>query len=258
MLTKTYIHIPKVGLKTERRIHSFGVCDWFSFLNSPPPINRMLLNRIREHLPKSISELKKRNIDYFASLLPPSEWWRLVTTFYNSVAALDIETTGGSVYSTEVTLVGVFADGRYYAFYDDFDPNAVAHFLSRFKILLTYNGRRFDIPCLVRNCGLSFLKNTVNVDLMFLCRRLGLTGGLKSVERRLGIERPDSVRDLDGYDAVLLYRRYREGDADSLELLLRYNRSDVENLFAIFERLYPLLCEGVMYGLQNRASLEAV
>ena len=181
-----------------------------------------------------------------------------MTAFHNSVAALDIETTGGSVYSTEVTLVGVFADGKYYAFYDDFDPKTVADFLSRFRILLTYNGRRFDIPCLVRNYGWRFLQKRVNVDIMFLCRRLGLKGGLKSVERRLGIERPGLVRDLDGYDAVLLYRRYREGDADSLELLLRYNRSDVENLFVIFKRLYPLLCEGAMYGLQNRACFEAV
>lgn len=258
MLTKTYIHIPGISVKTERHIHSFGVCDWLKFLNSPPPLNQRTLNTIRRHIPESLSQLKRKNVDYFASLLPSREHWRLVEPFSDLVAAVDIETTGGSTYSTKITVIGISANGRYYAFYDDFDERAVARLLSRFRILLTYNGKRFDIPCLIRCFNWRFLKRALNVDLMYLCRRFGLKGGLKAVEKSLRIERPCGIEDLNGYDAVLLYKRYREGDNNSLRLLLEYNRSDTENLLTIFELIYPLLCEDAMYGIQDRTRFKEV
>lgn len=64
---------------------------------------------------------------------------------------------------------------------------------------------------------------------MYDCWRRGLYGGLKAVERQLGI--PRSLPHLDGRDAMRLWAAYVDrGEEEALELLLRYNREDVENL----------------------------
>ena len=43
---------------------------------------------------------------------------------------------------------------------------------------------------------------------------------------------------MSGHDAVLLWRKYRrEQDIDALELLLEYNRADVENLYTLRNKL---------------------
>ncbi|MCX8126599.1 MAG: ribonuclease H-like domain-containing protein, partial [Dehalococcoidia bacterium] len=67
---------------------------------------------------------------------------------------------------------------------------------------------------------------------MFDCWRLGLSGGLKAVEVRLGIER--ELKNINGLDAVMLWmRNEKKGDLKALETLLRYNREDVMNLLPL-------------------------
>jgi uncharacterized protein YprB with RNaseH-like and TPR domain len=77
---------------------------------------------------------------------------------------------------------------------------------------------------------------------MYPCRSLGLTGGLKAVEREVGIDRDRP--DLLGRDAVRLWREYERGDEGALETLVSYNRDDTENLQTLIElvttRLDPL------------------
>jgi uncharacterized protein YprB with RNaseH-like and TPR domain len=255
MLTETYIHIPGVSIRAEKTIHAGGVCDWNRFLEAPPRLHPRLCNIVRNALPESLSALRAKDISFFSSRLPPAEHWRLLKDFSYSSACLDIETTGCSPYNSKITVVGVFANGRYYAFTSDSDVETAAEFLSRFAILVTYNGKRFDVPFLVHKLGWRFLDDMVQVDIMYLCRRLGLKGGLKGVELGLGIERPAEVRGLDGYDAVQLYHRYLQGERDAFDKLIEYNRCDVENLLRVFEAVYPALRLGVIGGgIQNRAS----
>jgi len=64
---------------------------------------------------------------------------------------------------------------------------------------------------------------------MYSCRRIDLTGGLKSIEKQIGIDRDRP--DLSGRDAVRLWYQYeRDGDDDALDTLVSYNRDDTENL----------------------------
>ncbi len=59
---------------------------------------------------------------------------------------------------------------------------------------------------------------------------MGLRGGLKLVERRLGLDRGD-VAGLDGWDAVRLWQRYEfYDDLRALRTLLDYNAADVTGL----------------------------
>jgi len=92
---------------------------------------------------------------------------------------------------------------------------------------------------------LPFIKTGLNVDLkqvvehrdlMYDCWKHNLKGGLKAVERRLGINR--KVPEIDGYMAVRLWwRYYNDDDRESLDKLLLYNKQDVVNLRTLRLRL---------------------
>jgi uncharacterized protein YprB with RNaseH-like and TPR domain len=71
---------------------------------------------------------------------------------------------------------------------------------------------------------------------MYDCWRQNLRGGLKAVERQLGIER--RLKDVNGWEAVKLWWRYVDSfDLEALDRLLEYNREDVVNLKALKARL---------------------
>src|SRR5208283_5541565 len=73
-------------------------------------------------------------------------------------------------------------------------------------------------------------------DLMYDCWRCNLKGGFKAVERQLGIAR--QLQEVDGYEAVLLWQRYRKhNDRVALARLLEYNKEDVMNLLQLKQRL---------------------
>jgi uncharacterized protein len=75
-----------------------------------------------------------------------------------------------------------------------------------------------------------------HTDLMHHCWNNQLFGGLKAVERRLGIQR--LVKEVDGFEAVRLWWRYvNDYDKEALEILLEYNREDVVNLKTLKDKL---------------------
>ena len=64
---------------------------------------------------------------------------------------------------------------------------------------------------------------------------LGYRGGLKAVERKLGLGRDEAIREVDGFEAVRLWRRHQRGDRAALGKLLLYNLTDVVNLVELLE-----------------------
>ena len=76
---------------------------------------------------------------------------------------------------------------------------------------------------------------------MYLCRRLGLKGGQKAIERELNIRLRDDLADVDGAAAVVLWHRYLRGDAAALRKLIRYNRADIAAMGAILDLAVPRL-----------------
>jgi hypothetical protein len=71
---------------------------------------------------------------------------------------------------------------------------------------------------------------------MYDCWRQNLKGGLKAVERRLGIGR--RLPDMNGYMAVKLWWEYVNGNnLQALYKLLEYNKEDVMNLHVLRQKL---------------------
>lgn len=108
--------------------------------------------------------------------------------------------------------------------------------------IVTYNGRSlpddvkrsvgFDFPVIAAQLGLVLDREFEHIDLCPECWRRGLYGGLKEVEKKLGL-----VRELPGKDglwATQAWRRYRQtGDRQLLDDVLLYNREDVYMLRAV-------------------------
>lgn len=156
-------------------------------------------------------------------------------------AYLDIETTGLSRYYHDLTVIGIGLDkGRkvevIQLIEDDLYEARLLEVLEGIDEVYSYNGSRFDLPFIEAKLGVDLKACFKHTDLMYDCWRHDLKGGLKVVERKLGIER--KLKDVDGYVAVQLWWDYvNNNDEQALQTLLDYNKDDVVNLRVLRRKL---------------------
>jgi hypothetical protein len=119
---------------------------------------------------------------------------------------------------------------------DNISSEAILEALADVEVIYTYNGSRFDLPFIHFKLGVNLAEIFGHQDLMYDCWKRNLYGGLKAVERQLGIER--KLTEVNGYEAVRLWWRYINDHAeDALATLLEYNKEDVVNLKILKDRL---------------------
>jgi uncharacterized protein YprB with RNaseH-like and TPR domain len=179
--------------------------------------------------------------DYFLKRLPTGCRLRVWPEFSEGVAFLDVETTGLGVHD-ELTVVGIWQAGKMRQFVRGRDLRELLKVWRKIEVMVTFNGTRFDLPVLARAFGLTCLPP--HIDLLQEARVYGHAGGLKTVERSLGIPRlPEEEGD--GEVAVGLWRRHaEEGDVESLSRLLRYNAGDVFSLIELARVIWKRSFDG--------------
>ncbi|HEY3298533.1 MAG TPA: ribonuclease H-like domain-containing protein [Armatimonadota bacterium] len=238
MLTSTFIHVQGIGYTTERKIWDMGARNWEQYLELHPTLSlseskkALILPRVEE----SIERLHERDYEYFSRVLPSKDHWRAVGEFGNELAYLDIETTGCG-FDDHITVIGLYDGNVMRAFVRGINLDEFPAAVSQYKMLVTFFGSGFDLP-VIRRAFPSLELNQLHVDLCFALKRLGIGGGLKHIETRLGIVRRPETEGLSGFDAVRLWYEYRRGSDDALRLLLEYNEEDVINM----ERLLSYTC----------------
>ncbi len=236
LLCRTFLHLPGIGPATEAELWSRGIRSWEALraetaAKQRPADRHGLLER---EIVRSIEARESRDVGFFAGRLPASEHWRLYPSFPRATVFLDIETTGLSPYEGIVTVVTAHGGGATRSFVADDDLEELPAYLSRFHILVTFNGSLFDVPFLEVRFP-AWVPPAAHIDLRFLLRRLGYTGGLKRIEQLLGLGSRDGVEGIHGIDAVRLWEAYRAGSAGALDRLVRYNRADTVNLEPLLE-----------------------
>ena len=191
-----------------------------------------------ECLRESINQMASMNPNYFTELIPASHHWRFFPEFRNTTVYLDIETTGLSRYYETITTISLY-DGQSIFYYvkdqnlDDFPVD-----IEQYSVIVTYNGKSFDIPFIERYFGIQL--NQAHIDLRYILASLGYKGGLKSCETQLGFHRGD-LTDIDGFFAVLLWNDYlKNRNEKALETLLAYNIQDVLTLEVLMVIAYNL------------------
>jgi len=247
MLNYSFLHIPSIGQKTESKIWKNGIRTTEEFIESQiKSIPTKTRDKIISHINTSTS--KAEDPHHYYDNLPSSEQWRIFERFQKNTAYIDIETTGLSTYRDEITTIALY-DGENIKHYvnginlDDFEDD-----IFQYKVIVTYNGKTFDIP---------FIENFFNIeiphchlDLRYILKSLGYSGGLKSCEKQLGIGRGDDLDGVDGFMAVLIWNHYqRRNDKKALETLLAYNIEDVLNLEYLMITAYNKKIQGLPFGL---------
>jgi len=238
MLKHTFQHLHGIGEKTEKRLWANGITCWEEFLLAPHRTGLALWQRdlaCRE-LEHSLAALERRDAQYFSERLPAALQWRLYPEFGQRIGYLDIETTGSGVDASALTVIGVYDGVHPQVYVRGKNLNDFVATIAKFTLLVTYNGKGFDIPVLRRVFGLPL--SHAHIDLRSPLAALGYKGGLKKIERTVGLEREGPLALLDGWGAVLLWQYYEAGEDDALETLLRYNLEDVIHLPALLALVY--------------------
>lgn len=255
MLNETFLHLPGIGPLKERRLWKEGIQTW---ADAGTALRVPMLNHERQEvLSRCVVEAAEDRWDTVAGLLDPGEHWRaLVHRDGDEVRplrwlALDIETTGVRPPANRTTVIGICGHAT------DFEPVALvadqrdwaeplADYLLDTDVLLTFNGRQFDVPFLLDDLRrYHFEFPPFHVDLYFALRRLDITGGLKKIQQHLGFCRHGDIEDLNGYAAVLLWQDHRRGKPGALETLTRYCLEDVVVLLDLAAHGYDRLAQSL-------------
>lgn len=214
---------------------------WKEFLSERhvPKISGDRKSRMDLMLLEAADRLREADSRYFRARLSGRNMWRLLRDFRRSTVFLDIETTGISVRSP-VTVVGIYDGTRTHSLIrgQTLTGHGLESILSSAGLVVTYNGKGFDLPVL-RAQFPGHVPDVPHIDLRHVLARLGHRGGLKAIERQLGISRDHRVEMMTGADAVYLWRLWeKNGKGNALDLLLEYNRADCENLRTLADYAY--------------------
>jgi uncharacterized protein YprB with RNaseH-like and TPR domain len=248
MLRNNLTIFPGISYKRQRYLRGRGIITWEDLLrNGKEHFPGYLWEEIENEIYMAIRNYDEGNIEYFKDAIDRKDYYILYHDFKGRSIFLDIETTGMST-ENDITIIGISDSKKNYRVFVNginLYEREIIPIISKYSILVTFYGTRFDVPFIYkkfRDLGEILLK-MVHIDLCFLGHRVGFKGGLKSIEKQVGLEREDEIEGLTGFDAVRLWKEYKLGRIDSLIRLIRYNRRDVLNLIDLIEIEIKLMSE---------------
>jgi uncharacterized protein YprB with RNaseH-like and TPR domain len=248
LLESTFCHVPGIGELTEQSLWKQGCLTWHTYLRTPGSFNTggVDTNYLNGFLRTCIDNHKKGDARFFARALGAREAWRAWPDFRNKAVYLDIETDGGQG-GDSVTMVGLYDGADFTCLVKGVDLDEFPSVIQRYSTIVTFFGSGFDLPMLRRAFPRVHLDH-LHIDLCHTLKRVGYRGGLKKIEKQLGISRGAETDGLSGWDAVRLWREYQGGRDKSLETLVEYNREDVVNLERLAEIAYDRLRNTTLLG----------
>ncbi len=240
MIKESFVFLEKCSNAKEISFWKQGITNWQEFLGREKVIG--IATAKKEFYNRKIREaqqaLAEDDTTYFVGKLPAKEMWRLYPYFKNDCCFLDIETDSYG----RITVVGI---SNYYntnTFVKGFnlEKNLLEKELAKYKLIVTFNGSSFDLPKLRKQLQLEV--RMPHIDLKPLCVKLDLKGGLKEVEKILNLKRPAHLY---GNPVELWKAFHASGDREYLELLVDYNKEDIENLKGIMNVVYGKMREKI-------------
>jgi uncharacterized protein YprB with RNaseH-like and TPR domain len=198
-------------------------------------LSRLRDSFVRENLEASIKN--RDNIRFFRDRLPVGALWRVYEDFKKSAVYLDIETSGYYQGIDEITVIGIYDGQTVRSFVQGINLDEFELAIAPYELIITFNGSQFDLPFIRRQFP-NIALPPAHIDLRFFLRKLGYRGGLKTIEKSIGLFRNAAIAGMDGYDAVLLWNAYQCGDESALERLILYNTADIVDLEPLMERGY--------------------
>lgn len=182
-------------------------------------------------------------VDWEINHLPSGHRVRALWDYLNDALFYDIE-TDGTMAASNITCISTLRNGRTCSFWRGHN---LPEFLSEWaaaKILVSFNGKRFDTPIVCKTFGLTAVP--AQIDLMNEAAHYGYRGGLKVVEKQFGFVRRNEGC-MDGKDAIRLWTEYSEAKSErALSELLEYNQADVASLMTLARGILRLSLENTL------------
>jgi uncharacterized protein YprB with RNaseH-like and TPR domain len=241
LIPRSFCHIPGIGPKAELKLWEKGIHDWDRLHTEAPALFKGdKPGLVRNCLDASLKAWEKRDLHYFYRSMPREQLWRILPGFADQVAYLDIETTGmGHPPACHSTTITFYFKGEVLQEYDHRRKLAlIRRILDESPIVCTFFGESFDVPFLEREYGIRFDK--AHLDLCHWLKRLGYRGGLKKVQKMFADIPERASMDIDGFDAIRLWRMHERGIPGALETLLTYNAEDTVVLAPLLVKAFNM------------------
>jgi len=229
MLDQALSHLPGIGPERLRRLHDAGIWTWADVCARPPPptvrLGPAAWDAVRCEAERCQQACQNGDLRYLATRLNPADRWRLLAEYLADATFVDIETTG-LTWSSQITVIAGWQNGRCHTFVRGENLDAALDLLEQARLLVSFNGSSFDVPHILRAFNIPELPCS-HLDLRWVCYREALRGGLKAIERALGFNRPPELVGVDGAEAVQLWQAWeRHHDAAARQRLESYCRAD--------------------------------
>lgn len=142
MIENSFLHIPRIGSKTEQRLWQSGIHSWDDFSpDCPIRFPQTKIETINAALEESRHHFKSGNPNYFSDKLPANQLGRLFPDFRESTAFIDVQKTGMKRWGFEITTIALY-DGQSISFcvnehnIDDFPAE-----ISKYNVIVTHSGK---------------------------------------------------------------------------------------------------------------------
>ncbi len=252
MLKNTFLHIPYISEATEKKLWKSNIFSWDDFLFHRNTKNIRNNELIKKYVLLSKDRLKNKDYEFFSSKLPQKHHWRAYDEFKDNCCFLDIETTGLNKYYDNITTIGIYNCHESKVFVNGIDLHKFPEEIKKYSMIITFNGSLFDIPFIMAKFP-NLKLSQFHSDLRFVLKSLGYTGGLKKIEKDLGIARGSGLGGLCGRDAIRLWHMYkRNNDKKALHTLIRYNIEDIENLKILMDMSYEKLKNNSLSQIKDK------
>lgn len=168
-------------------------------------------------------------------------WCELYRKHKHNAIALDIETAS---IDGPISVVSLFKRQSFwnseliqFTQSDELTVSSLRSEIEPASLILTFNGLNFDLPKLEEQYPEAIPKDIPVLDLFLFARSIGFKGGLKPMEKVMGIKRSKEAQDATGSTHRLWKRYINQKDEAALNQLLEYAQADVRNLFDLADML---------------------
>lgn len=232
MIERSFACVRGIGPARERELRQRGIERWSDFPGDGNVLSTRLDAAVRARVGEVARWQAEGRYDELWSAFPGRESWRFIPLLEQEATYLDIETT----FDGRVTVIGCYSLRSGPRLFvrgfnlGDFVREPLA------PAIITFNGASFDVPILARTFP-GWAPPAIHLDLLRATARLGERGGLKAIEQRWGLGRPEHLAGLGGAEAPVLWGAFaRRRDTAALHRLLEYNLYDVIQLRAVAQK----------------------
>ncbi len=252
MIDGALLHLPGIGPEKRRALYQRGIHTWSDLLDEEESglPGLAAASPLAEAIHESRRAAGNGDIGWMVRRFHRADHWRILDRYHREATFIDIETDGLEA-DSRITLIICFNGDGIRTYVQGRNLDDVLDELDRTRLFVSFNGASFDLPRIENAFRIPPI-SIPHIDLRWVMTHAGFQGGLKSIEKKLGITRPRDLVGSDGAEAVWLWNRWKEtGNPELLTKLIRYCAADVVTLRILAENIAGIVDGTPPQGFDN-------